>query len=441
MSSVARDLSKKSLETFLMRIGAQVAAVAMGIILARALGPTGKGLFAYAGTILALLLTISSGQSSAVSWQYGRNKVASSIVYAAMFRFFFIVVVPLSLTLLLAGIFLRQLPLVATALVFPCAYLNQVTLAFFLADSNVRWSNVQGIIVAGSLTFAIAIVCFLIKGGLTGVFIAWILVNFLVALRSLRRVQKYAQNGGVPGDLTRVFRQQLVFSMRSTFNELLWNLNYRVDLFVILAMLGAKSLGVYSIAVGVGELMWFISRPLAFSAYGRITSGTKAESAYLTITLAKHAIFLVLVVSVLAFFAGPTLIRIIYGQQFAGAGTALRWLLPGIMAYCARPFFAQFFTLQLGRPGFMSFIAALSTLICVAVTILLVPRFGIVAGAIGTSTSYVVSFGVVAATFYRETGISPVKIFAFTSRDFIHYQNLARETMSNIAKLIQLKSA
>ena len=38
-------------------------------------------------------------------------------------------------------------------------------------------------------------------------------------------------------------------------------LNFRIDVFIIMFMLGHAALGVYSIGIGIGELLWQLSRP------------------------------------------------------------------------------------------------------------------------------------------------------------------------------------
>ncbi|MDQ2872336.1 MAG: hypothetical protein M3R35_04295, partial [Candidatus Eremiobacteraeota bacterium] len=119
METRARELSRKSLETFVLRSIGQVAMTITGIVIARALGPSGKGSYAYALTILTLLLTLSSGQSAAISRQYGRRRMPSSDVYAAMLRLMFLVAVPLSLIVAAAGWFRHDLAMAAAGLVLP----------------------------------------------------------------------------------------------------------------------------------------------------------------------------------------------------------------------------------------------------------------------------------------------------------------------------------
>jgi O-antigen/teichoic acid export membrane protein len=411
-----------------------------GIIIARAFGPGGKGIYAYATTVLALALTVSSGQSSAISWQYGRLKIASSTVYAAMLRFMGIVIVPLALALAIVGFVRRDPGLWAAALVLPFAYLNQTTLAFFMSDGKVRWANIQGSLVPGFFLAAICVVAFVFHAGMIAVLIVWIVAYALVSVRSVAAVAPYRLRPRGEANIWETFRQQAGFAAKASLNQLMQALNFQIDLFIILYALGAKSLGVYSVAVGIGQLMWYISRPLAVSSYGPVTSGTKSEAAYLTIVCLRHAIAMVGAACIFLFFAGPYLIELLYGGRFSGAGLAMRWILPGIVAYCALPFFGQFFVLQLGRPSIMIVSAGISTVLCAAVTLALISRFGIVAGSIGTSISYLGSFAFMAIVFQRETKISPLAIFAYSRKDIGHYVELMRAAAGKIARMLQWRA-
>ncbi len=99
--------------------------------------------------------------------------------------------------------------------------------------------------------------------------------------------------GRAMGSVWHVFVDQVKFGAKASAGMLLQTLNFQVNTFIVLWALGPKMLGIYSVAVGLGQLMWFISRPLAFSSYGRIASLSKRESARLTLLCLRHSIIAV----------------------------------------------------------------------------------------------------------------------------------------------------
>jgi O-antigen/teichoic acid export membrane protein len=245
-------------------------------------------------------------------------------------------------------------------------------------------------------------------------------------------MSRYAGNRGNPEERAHVFREQSLFSLRVTFNQLLAMLNYQIDVFIVLFVLGHAWLGRYSIAVGIGAMMWQLSRPLTATSYGSVTSGTPEEAARVTVLCVRHALFSVGLASVVLAVIGPWLLQLVYGPAFAPSGRALQLLLPGVIAYCAVPFFGQYFTLQLGKPGLNTIVIGTSTVLCAIVTLDLVHRFGILAGAIGTSVSYTVAFLICAIVFCRKTRTPFSALFAFSAADFDHYVLLVRWIVSGL---------
>ncbi|HZZ65756.1 MAG TPA: hypothetical protein VFE17_09680, partial [Candidatus Baltobacteraceae bacterium] len=115
------EFSRTTFKTLILRLITQALTVGAGIIIARSLGPAGKGIFTYASTVLVLLVTLGGGASAAVSRQYGRLQVPRGVVYAGMMRFFYVVCLPVSLLLAAVAIFVHQPALIAPAVAFPFA--------------------------------------------------------------------------------------------------------------------------------------------------------------------------------------------------------------------------------------------------------------------------------------------------------------------------------
>ena len=83
----------------------------------------------------------------------------------------------------------------------------------------------------------------------------------------------------------------------------------------------------------------------------------------------------------------PSLIPLLYGTQFRGAGSALLALAPGLLALgAARPITT--YLLRLSRPVPMSTMFVAAMVINVGLNFALIPRFGIVGASIASSTAY-----------------------------------------------------
>ncbi len=417
------ELRNKSLETLTIQIGSQAFTVAASIMLARALGPYGKGVMTYAMTVSGLLVAFWSGQSAAISWQYGRLKTPSGAVARAMFRVLFFCALPIALLVLACARLPNQWPLVAVAGSLPFAFFSNSALGFFLADKNVRVSNVQTLIVQGGFTLATAVVLFLAHRGLGAVLVTWVAATAGSAVYTAWKLWPYMAPDDV-GSLGGLVRAQLTFGLKASVGALVWLLNSRIDVFIIMSFLGLRALGVYSVGLGLAELMLHLRYALMRSAFGRICSESGAEAAALTAKCARHVFVMCLSLSIVIFLIGPKLITLVFGTAFASAGPVVRVVLPGMIAYSMMPFLATFFVQQVGKPGFSTTIGALSIAVCAAVTLATIHTLGIVAGALGTTLSYSAAFFVSAYLFSRQTRIPISKLFLLDAADRRKYQDL-----------------
>jgi O-antigen/teichoic acid export membrane protein len=140
----------------------------------------------------------------------------------------------------------------------------------------------------------------------------------------------------------------------------------------------------------------------------------------------RHSFALVLACSVAVYVFGPPLVVLVYGPQFAGAGPVLRLLLPGIVAYSAMPVLAAFFSQQLGNPRVPLFFSTVSMLLCAVITAATLRHFGIRAGAIATSVSYITAFALAVTYFMRRTRLPIGRLFVLSFDDLQAYGRVAR---------------
>lgn len=420
------ELRNKSFETLAIRLASQGFSVAASIILARVLGTYGKGVMTYAVTVATLLQTVWSGQSAAISWQYGRLKVPAPAVARAMLKILVWGGLPIAFIVLAVGVAVpSQRPLIAVAASLPFAFFSLLALGFFLADGNVRIGNVQALITQVGYGMALAVVLLVAHGGLQAALITWVVTFVIAAAYTGWQFRPYVRKGG-DQPLNDFIGKQVQFGLRASVNAVVWLLNSRIDVFIIMYALGLRPLGIYSVGLSLGELTWQLSSALTTSAFGRITTASQPEAAKLTAKCSRHAFAMVLCASVLIYAIGPTLIVWVYGPAFAPAGPVVRVILPGMVAYSMTPFLATFFTQQLGKPGISASIGTLSVVVCSIVTLLTIKPLGIVSGALGTSVSYTAAFFIAALVFTRHTKLPMTSLFFLDAEDRREYRELLR---------------
>ena len=86
--------------------------------------------------------------------------------------------------------------------------------------------------------------------------------------------------------------------------------------------------------------------------------------------------------------AGPMLLRLLYGREYASAGGALRLLVLDVTLSGATYVLAQAF-MSLDRPGIITVLEAIGLSFSIPMMLILVPRFGIYGAAASLLTSTV----------------------------------------------------
>lgn len=170
-------------------------------------------------------------------------------------------------------------------------------------------------------------------------------------------------------------------------------LNYRADLFIVERYAGLATAGVYSVAVSVAELLWFVSSSVTAAAYGRLGTPARDEAAALTVRLVHLNLVVLLVaapvLAALAAWALPAWL----GPAYRQAVPLLLVLLPGVWAYAAASTLSAYYTNGLGRPQWSVAVAGCSLAVNVLTCLWLVPRAGALGAALATTLAYLLAIG------------------------------------------------
>jgi len=182
-------------------------------------------------------------------------------------------------------------------------------------------------------------------------------------------------------------------------------LNYRVGLFVIERLLGLSATGVYSIAIVVAELLWFVSGSLTQAAYSRIGTPDGARAAATTVRVMQLGVAALVVAAPLLWLAARVVLPLALGPDYAASLPLLALLLPGVLLFGGASSLSAYFTNHAGRPQVPAQVAAVSLVLNAALALALVPRLGMAGAAIAASLSYALSVLLLAARFAACTGL------------------------------------
>jgi O-antigen/teichoic acid export membrane protein len=408
-------------------------AFVLQVLLARGLGTSGRGV--YEIMLLSVSITqavLSMGVGVASLYYLGkgtysmRDLLSNSqfIVLASMLlsALFVVIAIPTF------GPHLSSRGAPYWILVFGIPlFLNFNLLVAFLQAEN-RFLAMNAVTLVRPVLMVALLAGALFAGGLTttNVFVFWAIALLAAVLLALLMLGLH--NIHLPTVLWprwRVLRAQVTFGLQGQAGNILQLLNYRLDKYIALVFVGTSGVGIYAVAVGVTESIWFISNAVAVVLLPRLTRASAEETATLTPLFCRHTLLLSLLGAAAVGALSPMLLPLMFGSDFKPAVTAVWWLLPGTVALAGTKVLAAYIFSR-GKPLINSYITAASLAMTVAADLALIPVFGVPGAAAASSLAYILSFAISLAVYSRFSGQSWWSAIAVNASDLRLYLLAAR---------------
>jgi O-antigen/teichoic acid export membrane protein len=214
-------------------------------------------------------------------------------------------------------------------------------------------------------------------------------------------------------------------------------LNYRLDVFVVGFFAGATSVGRYTLAVSLGQLLWLMSNSVASVLLPKVAASSDAGATIRHTTRVTRLSLWATVMGALALALLATqAIPMLYGEAFRPSIAALVWLLPGIVVFSIANVLAAYIA-GIGKPHLNLWVSGISLVITIALDLILIPKLNIVGASIASTVSYSVSAVMLIVFFTRETGASLRQVLVPTSEDV----NFARQLAQPLLRRVGLQRA
>lgn len=419
--------------TLSTRVAMLMLALASSVVLARGLGPEGRGLFA-----LVLLLPDLARTFGLLGFDQ------ANIVYAGLspagrralvWQSLFLALVLGTLAALVCGVYLLAGAPGIPGLVRGPFWLYWLPLATLPASLLVAfWGElIRGmnlILLANLLELsgkfaAVGLLALTTLGlglGVQGAVLvdaALPALTAVVLLFCLHRLSLW----GPPRLDPALWRNSLRLAAPSYAASMLGYLNYRADHFVVAALLSPEQLGLYVIAVTLAERLWILVGAVANALLPHLTNSPTRDPS-LSARIARNTLVWTGSVGALAYLLAHPVVELLFSSAFSGAVSPLRWLLPGIVALTpAKVVVAELLARQ--RVRFLVWVSGAGLLANLAGNLLLIPLMGIAGAALASTISYsAISFAVI-AYYLRVTGL-PWRVLQPRFSDLSSYSVLWR---------------
>ena len=408
------DLKRNIAITMAGRLSGMAFRLLSSVILARGLGPDGRGLFALMFLVPELAITLGRlgfEQANAVYAGLDRAACRALLWHSVLLAFgvgavtwvlglgFLAIGAPGLTALTTIPYWLYALPL---SLV-PLKVLIDYWLALLRGMNQIVLLNVvETSVRVGSLLLTAVLVWGLglhVIGALwADIILQAAAVVCVIAL--FRRIDVW---GKAAIDRT-LWKKAMRFALPAHAGTIAAYLNYRVDGFFIAAFLSREELGFYVIAAAVVERLWFLSGTVGTVLLPHLTN-TPRRDPKLAAVVARHVAIWVGAGCLVVFAVADFFVELLYSSAFAPVVTPMRWLLPGI------------FTLSVGKvlvaevlarekPGYTVWASGVAAVVNIIGNFALVPSMGLAGAAIASSISYTILSGMLTWFYLRETGVS-----------------------------------
>jgi O-antigen/teichoic acid export membrane protein len=423
-------------------LAAQIASYALnfvaGIIIARSLGPAGKGTLSLVVLSHVLLLTLSNlGIAAASSFliakrgfslgQVSRHAgVAALVLGLATFGLTVVVVSFLPADLVSPN--QRIYVLLAAGLV-PLALATQFLNGALLGAGQIVWLNALTLAQAIINVVALVLLLLVLQLGLPGGLSAWAATTVVTCLMTIVvtfwRAQRLSGHGaGRSTGWNRMLTEEgLHYGIRAYPAGVISFLNLRSDQFILGYLAGTASVGQYSVAVTIAELLLFFPRSLATALLPRITGADPDAAKHMAASACRHTIGGALI-SAAALVPVGLLIPVLFGEAYRPSMLPFFLLLPGLSAYALAPVLSTYFSGQLGRPIITSLFAAFSLAIDVLLVWVLVPPLAVPGAALASTLAYTVTIIAMVGYFRRLTGVGLREMVVVRTEDLAAYRSL-----------------
>lgn len=164
-------------------------------------------------------------------------------------------------------------------------------------------------------------------------------------------------------------------------------LAYRIDYWLVNYYHGEAALGVYSLAVKLGQLLWVLPILCASIVFPLVADKEKRYDEIKILALVRVTNTILFVAGIIALLTGAWAIPLFFGDSYEGSIIPFYYLLPGLFFFCTSIILAAYFA---GRNQVTVNLvgSTLCFMLVLVLDLLLIPSMSVKGAAIASSIAY-----------------------------------------------------
>lgn len=407
--------------TFITKIAFLGGSFIISILLARLLGPEGKGIVTALFVIPNMMVSLADlGVRQASAYYIGKEKYTiQQVLSSSLFLWIITSIISMIVVLtyyLIPGTANYTWPLIVIGIAYvPVRILVSYFNGVLQGQQKIGNMNMKFIIEFIVRLIFVVLLVWIFNLDVVGAAFATFATNIAVVLYSgyiIRQTAKIKLEyiKGVPQDM---FRKGIIFAVAL----FVLNLNYQVDIVFLENMVGSYDLGLYSVGVTLAELIWQLPSALGMVLFARsANSKSDAEASNRSAKLLRLSWIPLIVGSIIFWIGAPFFVQLLYGQEFVEAGNVIRVLLPGIVLMVLFKILNADLAGR-GHPLFALRIYLVTLVVNVGLNVFLIPEYGIYGAAFASTVSYILGAIIFSIAYHKHTGLRYRDLFILNEED------------------------
>ena len=387
------DFVRKVAETFVTRIALVVIGLITSVLIARVLGPEGRGLQATLAAVVAIGAQLGNfGLHSANTYYVARDrKLLPTLLGNTL------------LVSLISGAFVALVGWLVLAIwpqLAPLPY-GLLVLAFITVPLSLAYMLLQNLLLGIGEVRAYNMIE-LVSRIATVALLTLLIVLRLVSVEAIAVIAIAVAAAGIAWETLRLrphlagqvtvslglMREHFAYGFRAYVGALFAFTVLRADIILAKLLLGAEATGQYSIAVSMADLVYMLPVAAGTIAFPRLTATEDpAERWAKALSVTKYIALVMVTLAVVAALLARPVVGLLYGEAFLPSVPAFLWLLPGVVMLGVNTILMNYFA-SIGNPSVVIWSPAIASGVNIALNVILMPRMGVSGAAIASSVAY-----------------------------------------------------
>lgn len=387
------SLSRNIFYTFLTQIPVQIFGVVAGVLIARMLGPEGKGAYAiYHANSMLLVTFFSFSLNTSLTYFISSGKADPGRQLGLA-----IIIMFIGVLLSVGGIFIIASPYLE-AIMIPEAFDNQVFFIWmgvfvYISMSNTilsgffqgykRFRVINKIAIFNSILslFLFVVLFFLDKYGVYQaklINVLWILA-FVAIFNHLQYIYSFLKYIGIKPDFSIKYKADvypvLIFLLPAHLSIVVNFFNYRLKLWFLNYYIDEVTIGLFALASNLAAFFTMVTVPISNVMTPYLASEKADDRINVFSRYSRLNFSIVSFGALVAFFIADFIIPLVYGSEFAHSAYYFKWMLPGIILGCQTKIFASFI-ISSGKQKYNLYATILAFICNLFFSSWLIPMFG-----------------------------------------------------------------